>query len=529
MARLMFWGLIVFFVCCGSSFAEVQEKPNILLIVVDDMGFSDPGCYGGEIETPRLDSLAETGLRFTQFYNTARCWPTRTGLMTGYYPQQVRSDPIVPKSRLPQGTKLIPHYLKSLGYRSYHSGKWHVPGAPLPCRDGGFDHSYELLDHDRNFYSQSHRLDDQPLPPVKPGKDYYTTTFIAEKTIEQLREHVESTPDAPFFAYTAFTSPHFPLHAPQEVIDKYRDHYLEGWDKIRDRRFEKLTQKGIVHTTLSPREESVGPPYRFDNLASLGAGEVFYPVAWDTLTEEQKRFQATKMAIHAAMVDCIDQQIGRIVDELKKLGLHENTVIFFFSDNGCSAEIMNRGDGHDPNAIPGSGQSYLCLGPGWSTASNTPFRRHKVWTLEGGISTPLIVHWPKGIAEFAQNGLRHDMGHIVDIMPTILELAGASTDNESGRPLPGESLLPAILGTEKTPRDAIYFSHEGNRALRSGDFKAVSTATNRQGDDVWRLYDLSTDRSEQNDLAEKMPEKLDELIRQWETMTRQFEHDAQRP
>jgi len=529
---LLFFGLIV--LCfCGQGFrgqvTAEESKPNVLLIVVDDMGYSDLGCFGGEIETPNIDSLAQNGLRFTQFYNTSRCWPTRTGLMTGYYPQQVRSDPVVTDSRLPQGTKLVPHYLKPLGYRCYHSGKWHVPGAPLPCQDGGFDRSYELLDPDRNFYPKGHRLNDQPLPPVNPGDDYYTTTFIAEKTMEQLREHAEKTPDAPFFAFTAFTSPHFPLHAPQEVIDKYRDKYLEGWDKIREERFARLTDAGIVHTTLSPREENVGPPYRADNLAPLGPGEVLRPVAWDSMTEEQKRFQATKMAIHAAMVDCIDQQTGRIITELKRLGMFENTVIFIFSDNGCSAEIMIRGDGHDPEALPGSGKSFLCLGPGWSTASNTPFRRHKVWTLEGGISTSLVVHWPQGIAENARNGLRHDMGHIVDILPTILALTGASGDNESGCPLAGESLLPAISGAGKAPRGDIYFHHDGNRAIRSGDFKAVSTAANRQGDGIWRLFDLSTDRSEQHDLSEQMPEKLAELSQNWEKMTQQFQKDATRP
>jgi arylsulfatase len=530
------------------------ERPNILLLVADDMGFSDAGCYGGEIATPNLDALAKNGLRFTQFYNTARCWSTRTALMTGYYPQQVRSDPIVKGSRLPKGVKVIPHYLKQIGYRCYHSGKWHVPGAPFPCADGGFDQSYELLDHNRNFNPQQHRRNDQPLPPVQPNSGFYTTSFIAQETINQLKEHTAQTPETPFFAFTAFTAPHFPLHAPQEVIALYRERYNAGWETVREQRFRRLTDMGIIHCPLSPPEREVGPPYPQNNLDLLGAGEVFKPLAWTDLTKEQQNFQATKMAIHAAMVEMIDREIGNILNQLRSMNVIDNTLIFFLSDNGCSAEIMIRGDGHDPEAKPGSAETFLCLGPGWSTTSNTPFRRHKVWTLEGGISTPLIVSYPKKQSQQFQkpeessttpatspltnlsstNGLRHDLGHVIDLLPTILDAAGYDRnqlENEFA-PLPGESLFPVIAGSvdaEVKKRAPVYFSHEGNRAVRDNQFKLVSTAKKRQGDDIWRLYDMRSDRSEQQDLSQQLPEKTEKLRQIWQQLDEQFQQNAKQP
>ena len=522
--------------------AEAQSPPNVLVVLYDDMGFSDLGCYGGEIATPNIDRLAENGLRFTQFYNTTRCWPTRTALMTGFYPQQVRSDP--PQGKLPQGTALVPHYLKTAGYRSYHSGKWHVPGASRPCLDGGFEHSYELTDHDRNFYPQSHTKDDQPLPPVNRDDNggYYTSTFFTDQMIGYLQDHAEKHSDTPFFAYVAYTAPHFPLHAPQEVIDKYRGRYLEGWDSIRQKRYDRLTKAGIIQTTLSPRDEDVGPAYRYDmfpervfDLSPLGPNEVVYPVAWDTLSDSQKAFQAEKMAIYAAMVDCVDHEVGRLVAELKKNGTFDNTVIFVLSDNGSSPELMIRGDEHDPEAVPGSGRSFLCVGAGWATASNTPFRLHKIWTHEGGISTPLVVHWPQGISDQMRGTLRHEPGHVVDLLPTVVELSGASMEpNQSGLPVTGRSLLSAIQTENAQTDDAFlqrefYFSHEGNRGIRSGWYKAVSTAPDRQGDDQWRLYDLQTDRAETSDLSTQNPEKLCELVEKWEAMTKRFAEESKRP
>ena len=520
----------------GTKSAEVSKLPNIVIVIADDMGFSDLGCYGGEIATPNLDQLAANGLRFTQFYNTSRCWPTRTALMCGYYPQQVRSDPIQQGVAFPTWTTLLPHHLKPLGYRCYHSGKWHVSKAPKVIANGGFDRSYHIQDHDRFFHPQQHESDDRPLPPVAPGSGHYSTTFIADFTLQHLDEHTEKYADQPFFVYTAFLAPHFPLHALPEDIDKYRDRHVSGWDVIRTERHERLTQAGIINYALSAREETVGPTYRFGNVpGNLGAGEVLFPVAWESLNDEQQRFQATKMAIHAAMVDRMDQEIGRIIDKIRAMGAWDNTIFFFLTDNGASAEIMIRGDMHDPTAPPGSAASYLCLGPGWSTAANTPFRRHKVWAHEGGIATPLIVHWQQGIDK--PGTLRHDLGHVVDFVPTILELLGIDPPTEhqgtAVPPFPGVSLLPAIRGVDQpVEREYLYFSHEGNAALRFGDWKVLYTKTGEPpertpaeqstGTEDWSLYDLSTDRSEQNDLAAEQPEILSEGVEQWRQMHELF-------
>jgi arylsulfatase A-like enzyme len=277
---------------------------------------------------------------------------------------------------------------------------------------------------------------------------------------------------------------------------------------------------GLTHTTLSKLEENVGPPYHFpDAYEKLGPGEVNLPLPWQSLSDEQRRFQATKMAIHAAMVDRMDQEIGRVLDQLKAMGAFDNTLIFFASDNGASAEIMVRNGGHDPNAPPGSAATYLCLGPGFSSACNTPNRRHKTWVHEGGISTPLIAHWPAGIK--AKNELRTTPGHVVDIVPTLLELARLEPvkqwKGETLPPAPGRSLVPAFARDVAIERDSLWWLHEGNRAVRVGDWKLVAAKG-----DPWELYDLKTDRAEQNNLAAKMPEKARELEQVWQKQADEF-------
>ncbi len=513
------------------------ERPNVVVIIVDDMGFSDVGCYGGEIETPNLDTLAAGGIRFTQFYNTARCWPTRSALMTGFYPQQIRMDPYQGGDRLPNGIPLLPHHLKQNGYRCYHSGKWHVNGAPLILADGGFDRSYHLTDYDRNFYPKKHHIDDKPLEAVDPNAGYYSTCAITDYTLEQLDEHQREHAEQPFFVYTAYTVPHFPLQALPQDIAKYQARYSVGWDVIRAERLARLQQFGIVQCDLSPREETCGPPYRQPSILEiLGEGEVLFPVAWDTLTEEQQRFQAMKMAIHAAMVDRVDQEVGRILGKIREMGQWDNTILFFLADNGASAEITVRGDGHDKSAPPGSAATFLSLGPGWSTASNTPFRRHKIWNHEGGVSTPLIVHWPNGIKR--RGRLNETQGHVVDLVPTILSLTDtkplAEYHEEAVPGFPGVDLSAAISETENITleRGAIYFEHEGNAALRRGDWKCVYTRTgepkervgaaNSEGTTGWALYNMKLDRGEQNDLAETEPERLAEMVSQWRELNRTF-------
>ena len=502
--------------------APAASKPNIIFILADDMGFSDAGCYGSEIATPNLDALAQDGLRFTQFYNTTRCWPTRGALLTGYYAQQIHRDAL-PEVRggnsgvRQSWARLLPDFLKPVGYRSYHSGKWHIDGKVIA---GGFDRSLNMNNQGNYFSAAGNTIDDKPVTPAADQTSYYATIAVADHAIACLKDHAANHAGQPFFHYVAFIAPHFPLHALPEDIAKYRDKYLAGWEAMREARFARPKEMGIVNTTLSVLETNVGPPYAFpEAIKKLGPGEVNRPLPWSELTEEQRRFQATKMAIHAAMVDRMDQEIGRIIAQLKAMKAYENTIIFFASDNGASAEMMIRDGGHDPSAPPGSAKSYLCLGPGFSSACNTPYRRHKTWVHEGGISSPLIVHWPAGIS--AKGELRHTPGHVVDIVPTVLELAGAQKPKEwSGEPIPeapGRSLAPAFAKDVTVPHDSLWWYHEGNHALRVGDWKLVAAKG-----DPWELYDLRTDRAEQNNLAAKMPDKVKELERIWQEQTDRY-------
>ena len=501
--------------------------PNIVIILADDMGYSDLGCYGGEIATPNLDGLAKNGVRFTQFYNTARCWPSRAALMTGYYPQQIQRDalPDLPggsQGTRPKWAKLLPERLKKIGYRSYHSGKWHIDGDVLA---GGFDRSLHTRNDGNFFTAKGNLIDDKPVVPAEDESNYYVTTATAEHAIECLKDHAANYGDKPFLHYLPFIAPHFPLHAKAEDIEKYRDRYLEGWDQLRQARHARQREMGMVTTELSALEREVGPPYDFpDAFEKLGPGEINRPLPWTELTDEQRQFQATKMAIHAAMIDRMDQEIGRYLDQLRSMGAFENTLIFVASDNGASAEIMVRHGGHDPLAAPGSEKTYICLGPGFSSSANTPFRRHKTWVHEGGISTPLIVHWPQGISK--TNELRHTPGHLIDLVPTILEATGLAKAVEQERsangaeqipPFAGRSLLATIVNDEPVDREFLWWLHEGNRAVRIGDWKLVAAKG-----DPWELYNLAEDRAEQTNLATQMPDKVKELEAVWQKQTDSF-------
>jgi arylsulfatase len=504
-----------------SVAAARAHPPNLAVIVADDLGFSDIGCYGGEIRTPNLDGLAAGGLRFAQFYNTARCWPSRAALLTGYYAQQVRRD-TVPGVRSgasgirPAWAPLLPQLLKPLGYRTYHSGKWHVDGT---SRAGGFDRSYRVEDHNRYFAPRDHFLDDVRLPPVPAGTEFYLTASIADRALGFLKEHAGQP--APFFLYLCFTAPHFPLQAPAEAVALYRERYTVGWEAIRRERWLRQRQSGLVRHDLPPIEPTVGPPYDFpDALAVLGLGEVNRPLAWMDLTPAQRTFQADKMAVHAAMVDRMDRAIGEVLAQLRAMNAWTNTLVLFLSDNGASAEIMVRGDGHNPSAPPGSAASFLCLGPGWSSAANTPLRRHKTWVHEGGVATPCIVHWPEGIP--ARGQLRRTPAHLVDLAPTLLELAGgqwpAVWAGQPTPPRPGRSLVSAFGRDCTVARDALWWWHEGNRALRVGDWKIVAAGR----DAPWELYDLRTDRGETHNLAARHPGRLQALAGRWQRLTEDY-------
>jgi len=515
--------------CVLWSSAGAAQRPNVLVILADDLGYSDLGCYGSEIETPNLDGLAKNGLRFTQFYNTGRCWPTRGALLTGYYAQQIRRDTVPGvasggRGARPDWARLLPEMLRPLGYRSYHSGKWHVDGMPI---ETGFDHSYYLRDQGRFFNPKVHHEDDRPLPPVEPGTGYYGTIAIADHAVRCLAEHAAEHAEEPFFHYLAFTAPHFPLHALPEDIARYRERYRRDWEVVRAERWARIQEIGLVSASLSAVEREVGPPYDFpEALVTLGPGEVNRPLPWDSLTVEQREFQSTKMAIHAAMVDRVDREIGRVLDQLRAMDALDDTLIFFLSDNGASAEIMVRDDGHDPAADPGSAATYLCLGPGWSTTSNTPFRRHKTWNHEGGISTPLVVHWPNGIA--ARGELRHNPGHVVDLVPTILDVAGGKRfETWNGRPVPappGTSLAPAFAQDGAVGHEYLWWAHEGNRAIRVGDWKLVAAGNKAP----WELYDLSVDRTETHNLAAERPDQVRELKSMWEQHRDEFYELAKR-
>ena len=490
----------------GTSFAAAPAtKPNIVVILVDDMGFSDLGCYGSEIQTPNLDKLAADGLRFTQFYNTGRCCPTRASLLTGLYPHQAGMGHMTRDSGLDayrgdlnNQCVTLAEALKAGGYSTYATGKWHVTkfmhqdtpedrkfNWPL---QRGFDRYFGIIAGAADFFHpQTLTSDNTMLPP--PGDNFYTTDAFVDTAIKFISEGPK---DKPFLLYLAFNAPHFPLQALPEDIAKYRGKYKEGWDKLRDQRHAKQAALGITDTALSPRTETIK--------------------AWESLTpEEQDRFDQI-MSIYAAMVDRVDQAVGRLVEDLRAKGLLDNTLIFFLSDNGGNAEAGPDGK-LEGKGEAGSAESKVFCGESWANLQNTPFRLYKHFNHEGGISTPLIVHWPKGIA--AKGELRTQPGHLIDIMATSMDVSGTKYPSEfkgnSILPMEGKSLVPAFAG-KAIDRDAIFWEHEGNAAVRAGDWKLVRRG--REG--AWELYNVKTDRPELHDLATREPAKAKELAEKWE-------------
>lgn len=503
MSRLLRAALCCFLFGVAACHAPAQiRKTNVVLFLADDMGFSDLGCYGGEVHTPNLDRLAREGLRFTQFYNTARCWPSRAAILTGYYAQQVRRDTI--PGVLANGTDgvrpswapLLPTYLRPLGYRSYHSGKWHLDGLALA---NGFDRSYMLIDTDRHFSPKTHLEDDKELPPVKPNSGYYSTTAIAEHAITYLKEHAKSYSDRPFFEYVAFTCPHFPLMAPAEDIARYHGRFDAGWDRLREERLARMKRLGILDCGLSARTPGVP--------------------AWTELTAAEKAVWSARMEVHAAMVDRMDREIGRVIAQLRAMKELDNTAIFFLSDNGASAERLVRGDGNAAGASPGSAQSFLCLEPAWANLSNSPLRLSKIFVHEGGISTSFIVHWPKGIR--AKGEMRRAQAHVIDLTPTILEIAGFHAPSDvsmKAPPTPGRSLVSLFSRDGPTPHADLWWFHAGNRALRVGDWKIVAAGSGSP----WELYDIARDRGESHDLASNEPERVKQMEAIWRAHMEEF-------
>lgn len=486
-----------------------KPLPNFLILLADDMGFSDAACYGGEISTPNLDQLAKEGVRFTQAYNTARCWPTRASLLTGFYAQHVGRDALPGikdsggvKGKRPAWARLLPALLKTQGYGTYHSGKWHVDGSPL---EGGFDHSYALLDQDRYFSPKNHQLDHERLPT--PEKGFYATTAIADHAIDFLRGHAVQSPKAPFFAYVAFTSPHFPLQAPEEDIRRYQGRFAEGSDILREARLKRLWDQGVLHNAELSEPTAPAKP-------------------WMALTPEERSAFCTRMEIHAAMIDRMDQEIGRILGQIKEMGAADNTVVVFLSDNGASAESLVRGDGNVDGAASGSAQSYLCLEGQGANLANTPLRYSKKFVHEGGIATPLIVRWPAGMK--ARGELREQPVHVVDLAPTVLKLANVPwpkmADTVPVPPSDGVDLVAVLKENKQLANRSLWWCHEDHCAFRLGDWKWVATK-GQPGE----LYYLKADRAETRDLAAANFERLQEMEAQWTKMANRFKEETRPP
>ena len=492
-------------IACAS--ASGAGRPNVIVILADDLGWSDIGCYGGEIETPHLDRLAQGGLRFTQFYNAARCCPTRAALLTGLYPHQAGIGHMTGNDGIPsyQGflndrCVTLAEALKPAGYTALVAGKWYVGGArgqwPL---DRGFDRFWGVPSGGGVYFNDALQIRKEVFfvegaERVEPPDDMYVTDAFTDRAIAFIEEAVRRT-DAPFFLYLAHIAPHWPLQAKPADIAKYAGRYDHGWDAVRERRFSRQKAMGLVprDAVLSPRD----PQAR----------------AWDELPKAQRRELARRMEIYAAQVDCIDQNVGRLLAALDTLGKLDNTLIVFLSDNGCSAEGGPGGFSRGlPGAAIGTGLSYASAGLEWANASNTPFRKYKSYAHEGGIITPFIAHWPAGIA--APGALRRQPGHVIDLMPTLLELAGAAyprgVKGRSMAAFEGRSLVSAFQD-RGIARDALFWEHEGHKAVRRGDWKAVAA---RAGE--WELYDLKADPTEMTNLAAERPDHARELAAVWQ-------------
>ncbi len=524
--------LILFLFLLGSYSGNKQieliknkqkERPNILLIVADDLGYSDLGCYGGEIETPQLNNLASNGVQLTRFYTTGRCCPSRASILTGLYPHRtglghMETDLNEPgyRGRVADDAVNIAQVLQLSGYRTFMSGKWHL-GTKDPTKYG-FEEYYGTLASAQTYWDPNRyiRLPEGHKVRTYNNGEFYGTNVLTDYALDFLRE-ARTTPDKPWFLYLAYNSPHFPLHAPKSDIEKYAETYKVGWDEIRKQRLQKMKRLGILSkkTVLSPRS-----PYR-----GWAATESAVNPAWEDVPKDRQVDLARRMAIFAAMVDVMDQNIGRMVFDLKKENELENTLIIFLSDNGACAEwdpygfdtrtgpsnILYQGDKIETMGGPGT---YHSAGSGWANASNTPWRLYKHYNHEGGISSPFLAHWPSGLKRAGK--IDNRPGHLVDLMPTVLEAAGVNYPNEfkglKTIPMAGISILPLLNGNSVKKR-ILYFEHEGNRAVGDGKWK-LSALKGKE----WELYDIENDRTELNNLADKYPaivKRLDSLWNTW--------------
>ncbi|MDE0167968.1 MAG: arylsulfatase [bacterium] len=509
----------------------MSSRPNIVVILADDLGFSDLGCYGSEISTPAIDSLAEGGMRFTQMYNSARCCPSRAALLTGLHPHQAGighmtytmsdTNPAY-QGYLNDSSVTTAEVLQASGYRTMMSGKWHVarqrnmaerdswpderPGFPLPT-ERGFDDFFGTIGGAGSYYKPTYLMrNEELLDQTEP--DWYYTDRITDHAVRMVNEAMDD--GAPFFLYLSYTAPHWPLHAHGEDIARYENHYRGGWDSIRTARHEELKERGLVDTRwpISPRDPTAFP--------------------WEESTYPE--WEAYRMAVYATQIDRMDQGVARLLQTLRERDQLDNTVIIFLSDNGGAAEFLAEDGplrpgwiadttpdgrpmryGNTPDVVPGGPETFQSYDICWANASNTPFRRFKGWVHEGGISTPLIVHWPDGIPV---PGVVRTPAHLVDIMPTCLEVAGAAYParfrGSDITPLEGHSLAPAFRNPGWERPGSLFFEHEGYRAIRQGPWKLVSGEEER-----WELYQIDDDRTESTDLADHEKQRVRRLAGEW--------------
>jgi arylsulfatase A-like enzyme len=506
----------------------VNKRPNVMIILNDDMGYSDIECYGGEIETPNLNRLAQDGIRFTQFYNTARCCPSRASLLTGLHPHQtgigLMLDDLRPNGypgNLGQNCVTIAEVLKESGYRTYMSGKWHVASDKFNVNETwpiqrGFDRFYGIVNGAANYYQpQTLTRDNENIhQEAYEDKNYYFTDAVSDSASQFIREHKQTFEDDPFFLYLAYTAPHWPLHAKTEDIEKYKGRFNEGWDHLRQERLERMVDIGIIDPTwkLSSRDSKVS----------------------EWAEEDNKDWRLRCMEVYAAQIDRMDQGIGRLINALEETKELDNTLILFLSDNGGCAEEFNpsSGDsfvrngaasahakngepvlfGNNPKVMPGPEMTYQSYGMAWANLSNTPFRLYKHWVHEGGIATPLIVHWPEQIRD--RGTLRHTPAQLTDIMATILDATRAIYPKTYiGRSIPpyeGLSLIP-IFESDQERESPLFWEHEGNAAVRMGDWKLV-----RKYPGDWELYNMATDRTEIHNMAVDSPDQVKAMLAQYE-------------
>ena len=508
-------------------------RPNIVLIMADDMGFCDLGCYGGEIYTPNLDGLARRGLRFTHFYNNAVCVATRTSLLTGLYPQQLR-NPLGHHLQRSENNVTLAEVLKGAGYRTLCSGKWHNGSKPgeLPV-DRGFDRAWGLLSGCTNYFNPGERRpgeaypvhkslgdlrrwgeDDKIMFPYTPSdRNFYATDAFTGRALDFLNTYGHE--DNPFFLYLPYTAPHFPMQAWPGDIAKYEGSYFAGWDKVRKRRHARLLQMGLIDERWGISERDPVCP------------------EWKSVKDGERERWDRKMAVYAAMIDRMDQGIGQVLNTIRTLGKEENTLVIFLSDNGgCGEHIDNT-----PDRLPGGADTYATVDAPWANLSNAPFRKFKIFDHEGGISTPLIVSWPEAIRH--QGSVIHEVGHVIDLLPTFAELAGVDLPSAAGSqvlPCEGKSFVPLFFGEEREGHEVLFWELWNCRAIRKGKWKMVSMGAPRKrvgiefkpNHEAWELYDIEADRCELNDLSGKERDVVREMDALWRGWFERCRRDRER-